>query len=100
MCFLRSGRLQFAKTHLEKAIEVHPRNAVILKSLGEVSGFLWIFSLANGDARLLWDPVYPGSIKSPERRFEQMDLLDMRSCPFCDKKYTPILTRIRATPGL
>ena len=43
---------------------------------------VWIFSIANGDARSLWEAVHPGSIKSPERRFEP-DCL--RSCSCCTK---------------
>lgn len=53
VCFLRSGRLEFAKVHLEKAVEVHPRNAIILKALGEVSclcGYFPSRGLAKGDA--------------------------------------------------
>ncbi len=92
VCFLRSGRLEFAKMHLEKAVEVHPRNAIMLKSLGEVSG------LVSVD---IFDCCGNTSIRVPSKA--RNDGLKQTVCDLArviPNLYTPILTLTRATPGL
>ena len=98
VCFLRSGRLQFAKMHLEKAVEVHPRNAIILKSLGEVSCLCRPFPPMEPQKGML-DCCGITSIRvlSTSRTVLQNNFLDI---PVVCTLSTRILTRTRAIPGL